>query len=196
MQLPAADTHIPRSINLLNPPGSHSAQWVNVPAPPVSEVLRRMFRLANSSWAQEFLFCPNGAIDAGILTIPLHLQYKVAGQICLDWKQERPGPYNNSPYMEADLSRVADDRLYADWIIIPAFNFGSQGACYFMHKERREKGPGADPEDCVDDNGAVRSALYRIITDDKTGEVLYVGEIRETDKYQVIYMRHVTSALH
>lgn len=202
----------------LNPPGSASAQWLNH-APRVEEVLQRVFRLADSTWARDFLFHPNSAVDAGILTSPLHLQYKVAGQIRLNWIQERqPGPYNHEPYMDPDLSRCADDRLYADWIIVPAFNFGQQGACYFMHKEKKSKrntnsassqtglssggGSGSTgdvfggDDEGVDRNGAVRSALYRIITDDVTGEVLYVGDCPETDNFQVVHMRHVNGAFH
>ncbi len=180
----------------LNLPSTPSAQWLNCPAPPVEVVLQRVFRLAQSTWARDFLFFPNANVDAGILTSPLHLQHKVAGQIRLDMKAERPpGPYNNEPYMDPnDLSLSADDRLYANWIIVPAFNFGSQGACYFMNKMCSES-PSASG-DPVDDNGAVRSALYRIITDDITGEVLYVGDIPETDKFQVVHMRHVNGAFH
>ena len=113
--------------------------------------------------------------------------------------ERQPGPYNNEPYMDStDLSHCADDRLYANWIIVPAFNFGSQGACYFMNKMCTESTPnnGSATTDPVDDNGAVRSALYRIITDDITGEVLYVGDIPETDKFQVVHMRHVNGAFH
>lgn len=145
--------------------------------------------MAHSTWARDFLFFPNANVDAAILSSPRHLQYKVAGQIKLDMKAERVGPYNSDPYMDmSDIASSADDRMYADWVIVPAFNFGHQGACYFMHKQNT--GP------VQDSNGAVRSALYRIITDDITGEVLYVGDMPETDTFQVVHMRHVSGALH
>lgn len=173
----------------LNPPGTASARWVNTPAPAVPELLQRLFRMAHSEWARDFLFFPNPTVDAGILTSPRHLQHKVSGQIRLDVKEDRIGPYNTDPYMDmTDLSTCSDDRLYADWVIVPAFNFGTQGACYFMNKQNI--GPTQDR------NGAVRSALYRIITDDVTGEVLYVGDIPETDTFQVVHMRHISGALH
>ncbi len=93
----------------------------------------------------------------------LNLQYKVAGQIKLDMKADRIGPYSTNSYLDPN-GGDADDRLHCDWVIVPAFNFGQQGACYFMQKTAQ--GP------VQDHNGAVRSALYRIITDDVTGEVL------------------------
>lgn len=109
-----------------------SDEWLDH-ATRVEEVLERVFRLANSTWARDFLFDPNGAVDAGILISPLHLQYKLAGKTHLDLER----------YMNSDLSLCAEYRLRTEWIMVPAFHSGQHGACYFVHREKRLK-PGTN----------------------------------------------------
>lgn len=165
-----------------------AARWLSVATPPTHDLLDSVFRLAHSTWSRNFLFFPNPTDDAGILASPRHLQHKVAGNIRLDMRAERIGPYRSEPYLEiTDRASTVDEFMYADWVLVPAFTFEQQTASYFMHMQ--SIGP------VQDNNGASRSALYRIIADDVTGETLYIGDMPETDTYQVIHMRHVTGAL-